>query len=95
MSDHDYSVNEALALFKKSLEHCGLENVHIAVNSHGLTLMQSVTLVQHLLAEGFGQNVTPASQDYPYSNQSGHYSWLNVAQGSDQINLFYDTEVAS
>lgn len=97
MTDHpDFlTFSEALTLLKKSLQQCGLERVNITVSCHDLTRQQSETLAQHLLAVGFGQKVNTATQNYPHTKSFGHFSWLSVAQGTDEINLFYEVEEAS
>lgn len=95
MAKRVYTVREALEILRRSLEQSGLEQVNITVNSHGLTTEESGAMVQDLLANGFGETVTEAGQDYEYPHQPGRYSWVTVAQGDDEVNLFYNLEVAS
>jgi len=95
MAKRVYTVSEALAILRRSLARCGLEQVNITVSSHGLTTEKSGSLAQDLLADGFGKSVTEAGETYEYSHQPGCYSWRTVAQGDDQVNLFYNLEVGN
>lgn len=80
MTERDYTVREALDILRKSLVRFGMDQVNVTVDSHGLSSEKSGALVQDLLADGFGENITKAGQAHEYSFQPGHFSWVSVEQ---------------
>lgn len=89
MKDRGYTLREALAILKGTLEMYGLDRTFISINSHKLTPAKSGSLARDLIIGGFGHNVRHG-QEYKYSHRSGRYSWITVEQGDDNINLFYE-----
>lgn len=92
MSERVYTISEALAILKSSLERCGLDRTSININTHNLTLVKIWVLARDLLAGGFGDAIFEAGETFEYGFRPGCYSWLTVEHGNDRINLFYNLE---